>query len=350
MSPVTSHRERPLQRVGIVLAAYQPQQQLFEGQLESIRTQDHPDWFCVVTMDSPLLTLEEAPWIRRFYEDPRFHFYENPTRLGVRENFERGSHLALDLGAEAIAFSDQDDLWYPTKVSCSLAALNRQPPSSVVSCDARVRLDGVLQPHLRSRYEGYARVKSLSPRRILLTWAASGNGMIFDADLVRRYPFKMSGQSFHDGHISAVAILSGGITFIRDVLFEYNLHQTNVVGLSSLRAEAQTQKSREKRKRLLLLQRVSPSRESSRSFLQKWIGSKRLLRDTGWRFAPLRFLLSTYVGMMALLAFLLFEGKFRNRGGSSGHGVRHNVKVGLWFFRRWIIPRMRIYALVFNRP
>jgi len=334
MSPVTSHRERPLQRVGIVLAAYQPQQQLFEGQLESIRTQDHPDWFCVVTMDSPLLTLEEAPWIRRFYEDPRFHFYENPTRLGVRENFERGSHLALDLGAEAIAFSDQDDLWYPTKVSCSLAALNRQPPSSVVSCDARVRLDGVLQPQLRSRYEGDARVKSLSPRRILLTWAASGNGMIFDADLVRRYPFKMSGQPAHDVHICVVASLNGGVSFIHDVLFDYNIHQDNVSGIAALRTTSA---------------HTTSFRIKCRRFIRQWIGSRRLLRDAGWRFAPLRFLLSTYFGMMVLLALLWAEERGRFRIKRDSYAIKPNIKIGLWLMWRWWIPRTRIHSLLFSR-
>ena len=338
MKPPASRRQRSLQRVGVVLAAYQPDQQLFEGQLESIRAQDHPDWFCVVTMDSPMLTIDEAPWIRRYYEDKRFHFYQNDTKLGVLKNFERGSHIALDLGAEAIAFSDQDDYWYPNKVSRSLLALNQQPPLSATCCDAQVRINGELQSRPRSHSMGYSRKKySYSTRRILLSWGAWGNGMIFDAKLVPLHSFSASGQTFQDGHISAVASLNGGVTFLPEVLFEYNIHSSNVVGLGAAgKAKNNTQDPRRRRKR-------------NRKFLTKWIGARKILRGAGWKFIGLRFFLSTYVGTRMLLALLLLEEKYRYRSGYAAHGMRGNLRAASWFLRRWLIPRLRIYQLLFSR-
>jgi hypothetical protein len=341
MKPSTSRRQRPLQRVGVVLAAYQPDQQLFEGQLESIRAQDHPDWFCVVTMDSPMLTIDEAPWIRRYYEDKRFHFYENSNQLGVLKNFERGSLIALDLGAEAIAFSDQDDYWYPNKVSRSLLVLNQQPPLSATCCDAQVRINGELQSHSRSHIMGYPNKKySYSTRRILLSWGAWGNGMIFDAKLVPLHSFSESGQTFQDGHISAVASLNGGVTFLPEVLFEYNVHSSNAVGLGAVgKAKNNTQDPRRRRKR-------------NRQFLMKWIGARKILRGAGWKFIGLRCFLSTYVGTRMLLALLLLEEKYRYRSGYAArgmHGMRVNLRAASWFLRRWLIPRMRIYQLLFSR-
>ena len=338
MALFVRRRESPLQKVGIVLAAYQPDQQLFEGQLESIRGQDHPDWFCIVTLDSPLLTLDEAPWIRRFYEDSRFFFYQNETRLGVRENFERGSRIALEHGAEAIAFSDQDDIWHPTKVSRSLFMLNQQPPLSAVCCDARVRLDGVLQPSLRSRMKGLPFGKhAYHARLVLLTYGAWGNGMMFDAKLAQLYPFTVSRQGFHDGHITAVASVNGGISFFPDVLFDYNIHYSNVVGMGQLRRRTPVKEGR---------------RSSYQQFIGKWIGARMLLRDAGWRFTPLRFLLSTYVGTMALVALLLVEEGFQyqNPTRKYAHGLWGHVKAGVWLLRRWIIPRTRIYTRLFSRP
>src|SRR5215218_10323978 len=43
-SPVT---DRPL--VAICMATYEPQPQLFQRQIDSIREQDHPNWICVIS-------------------------------------------------------------------------------------------------------------------------------------------------------------------------------------------------------------------------------------------------------------------------------------------------------------
>ena len=333
--PSTSHRQRSLQRVGIVLAAYQPDQQLFEGQLESIRTQDHPDWFCVVTMDSPMLTIDEAPWIRRYYEDGRFHFYQNDTQLGALKNFERGSLIALDLGAEAIAFSDQDDYWHPNKVSRSLLALNQQPPLSAICCDARVRINGELQSRPRSHIMRYSSKKySYSTRRVLLSWGAWGNGMMFDAKLVPLHPFTASGQRFHDGHISAVASLNGGITFLPEVLFDYNLHSFNLVGIGRNAKHITMKKLRINR---------------NREFIKKWASARKILRGAGWKFSVLRFFLSTYVGTSMLLVLLFLEERYKYKSGYPAHGMRAALRGAWWFLRRWLIPRMRIYQLLLSR-
>jgi hypothetical protein len=346
VKPSTSRRQRSLQRVGVVLAAYQPDQQLFEGQLESIRAQDHPDWFCVVTMDSPMLTVDEAPWIRRYYEDKRFHFYQNDTKLGVLKNFERGSHIALDLGAEAIAFSDQDDYWHPNKVSRSLLVLNQQPPLSATCCDAQVRINGELQSRPRSHIAhdasgmGYAnRRYSYSTRRMIFSWGAWGKAMMFDAQLVPLHSFTASGQTYHDGHISVVASLNGGITFFPEPLFDYNIHSSNLAGIGAAGISKGKNQIKDLRRR----------RKRNRKFLTKWIGARRILRDAGWKFIGLRFFLSTYVGTRILLAFLLLEEKYKYKNGHTAHGIRKNPKAASWFLRRWLIPRMRIYQLLFSR-
>ena len=292
-------------------------------------------------MDSPMLTTEEAPWIRRYYEDGRFHFYQNDTQLGALKNFERGSHIALDLGAEAIAFSDQDDYWHPNKVSRSLLTLNQQPPLSATCCDAQVRINGELQSRTRSHIDhhasgmGYAnRRYSYNTRRILLSWGAWGNGMMFDAKLALLHSFSASGQTYHDGHISVVASLNGGITFFPEVLFDYNIHSFNLAGIS--KAINHTSEKRRRRKRI-------------RKFLKKWIGARRILRGAGWKSTVLGFFLSTYVGTSMLLALLLLEEKYKYKSGYSAHGMRGNLRAASWFLRRWLIPRTRIYQLLFSR-
>jgi len=328
----SSRRVKPLRKVGIVLAAYQPSQQLFEGQLESIGAQDHPDWFCIVTMDSPMLAVEEAPWIRRFYEDNRFHFYQNDSQLGVLKNFERGSHIALNLGAEAISFSDQDDFWYPNKVSRSLLILNQQPPLSAVCCDARVKVDGVLQQSLRSEYASKNARRSYTATRIFFTSGLWGNGMTFDAALVQLYSYTASGMTNHDGHISFIASLNGRVTFFAEPLLDYNIHDTNVVGIKELSSN-QNKSIRIKHKK--------------NNHIKRWASTRKMLRNTTSRQTPFRIFISTYVGMMALLSALLLEEKFLY--GNKDRRILRQFKGGASLLARWRIPQMWINSLLFSR-
>ena len=332
MWPFASRRKKPLQRVGIVLAAYQPNQQLFEGQLESIRAQDHPDWFCVITMDSPMLTVIEAPWIRRFYQDERFHFFQNDSQLGVLKNFERGSHIALDLGAEAISFSDQDDFWYPNKVSRSLLILNQQPPLSAVCCDARVKVHGVLQQSLRSEYASKNGRHSYTATRIFFTWGLWGNGMMFDAALAQLHSYTASDQSYHDGHISFVAAVYGRVTFFSEPLLDYNVNDANVVGIKELRNN-QT-------KSILI-------KHKKKNLIKRWASTRKMLRGARPRLTIFRILISTYLGMMTLLVALLLEEKVLY--GNQYRKMLKQFKFGASLLTRWIIPRMRIYNLLFSR-
>ena len=332
MWPFASRRKKPLQKVGIVLAAYQPNQQLFEGQLDSIRDPDHPDWICVVTMDSPMLTVHEAPWIRRFYEDDRFHFLQNETQLGVLKNFERGSHIASDLGAEAISFSDQDDLWYPNKVSRSLFLLNQQPLLSAVCCDAHVRIDGVMQQTLRSEYGNKSGRRSYTAARVFFTSGLWGNGMIFDAALARLHPYTASGQVNHDGHISFVASLHGRAMFFPEPLLDYNIHQNNIVGIKKIR-KTQTWDSQ--------------FNNRQKTFLVRWASTRKMLQGQESRRTLFRILIPTYVGMMALLCTLLIQERVFY--GNQYRQILKRFQIGTSLLTRWIIPRMWIYQLLFSR-
>jgi hypothetical protein len=332
MNLFSSRRVKPLRKVGIVLAAYQPSQQLFEGQLESIRAQDHPDWFCIVTMDSPMLAVEEAPWIRRFYEDNRFHFYQNDSQLGVLKNFERGSHIALNLGAEAISFSDQDDFWHPNKVSRSLQMLNQQPPLSAVCCDARVKVNGVLQQSLRSEYASKTARRSYTATRIFFTSGLWGNGMTFDAALVQLHSYIASEHTNHDGHISFIAAVYGRAAFFPEPLLDYNIHDTNVVGIREL-SDNQNESIRIKHKK--------------NNHIKRWASTRKMLRNTTSRQNPFRIFISTYVGMMALLSALLLEEKFLY--GNKNRRILKHFKGGASLLARWRIPQMWINSLLFSR-
>jgi hypothetical protein len=156
---------------------------------------------------------------------------------------------------------------------------------------------------------------------------------------VSLHPFSASGQTYHDGHISVVASLNGGITFFPEPLFDYNIHSSNLAGIGAAGIGKEKNYIQDPRRR----------RKRNRKFLTKWSGARRILRGAGWKFIGLRFFLSTYVGTRILLAFLLLEEKYKYKNGYTAHGIRKNPKAASWFLRRWLIPRTRIYQLLFSR-
>jgi glycosyl transferase family 2 len=103
--------------VAICMASYEPPMDLFRRQLESIRSQTHRNWVCVISDDcsSPksFATIQ-----REVGDDPRFVVSRSPRRLGFYLNFERALTLSAR-NADYIALADQDDRWYPEKLEAT---------------------------------------------------------------------------------------------------------------------------------------------------------------------------------------------------------------------------------------
>jgi hypothetical protein len=229
-------------RVGIALAAYQPQIDYFAEQLESIRSQTHTDWICLITLDpgtdaahpgATLSALRNANTLQPCFEDRRFIWIENSERLGHKKNFEKAIQLALKQpGVQGIACSDQDDVWYPQKLARSVQALQKAGPLALVHCDMHfLTRDGSKLPEtvwaIEHRGIGNAQCQHLLVRNIV-----AGCAMLFDAELARRFPIIPEGADFHDYWYAIVASLHGGIYAINEPLYAYRQHGGNVVGVT----------------------------------------------------------------------------------------------------------------------
>lgn len=215
--------------IGIALAAYRPNPADFVRQLESIQTQTYGDWFCVITFDSPLVELDRARELEPFRSDPRFLWSENKKRLGFVKNFERAVALALGEGAESIALSDQDDVWYPRKLEVLAKALEKTPPLSLVHSDMDIERSGELD-----RASGWVQagrdVSRQTPLDLLIWNTATGASMLMDAALVRLYPTIPEGVRYHDHFYALAASLHGGVYPVPERLYAYRQHETNVIG------------------------------------------------------------------------------------------------------------------------
>lgn len=232
----SSSVEEPLlsKTIGVALAAYEPPLDYFEAQLRSIRQQEDPNWFCVVTLDSSLRELEEEPRLHPYFEDSRFKWSQNPTRLGVVQNFSRAFGLALEAGADWLAPCDQDDVWYPHKLSVLRRALSACPPESLVHSDMDL-LRGDAQDQESGWTQARRDVSRVTPKDLLVWNIATGASMLIDGALVRRYPTIPLGVRYHDHFYALAASLRGGVHPVAERLYSYRQHEGNVIGAQEYR-------------------------------------------------------------------------------------------------------------------
>ena len=120
-------------RVAIAMATYDPPDDLLARQLDSIRSQSHENWVCVISDDCSRPERYQALQ-QAVGSDERFVLSRSARRLGFYGNFERALEL-VPRDAGYVAIADQDDDWRPGKLAALLDGLDE---ALLVYSDARV--------------------------------------------------------------------------------------------------------------------------------------------------------------------------------------------------------------------
>ena len=104
--------------VSVVMCTYNGEKYLRE-QLDSILTQTYPIFEIIIQDDRSTDSTFE---ICREYESQHsnIRLYENKINLGFNHNFKSA---AMKATGDFVAFSDQDDIWFPTKIEKQIAAI-----------------------------------------------------------------------------------------------------------------------------------------------------------------------------------------------------------------------------------
>lgn len=208
--------------IGIALAAYKPDPKYFSEQLLSIISQTEENWICVVTFDSEIVDTGIT--------DSRIHYIQNESRLGHVKNFERAMSHCLNLapGVKYLAFSDQDDVWYPEKLSVLRTKIETLPPMSGVHSNMNLlfpdgtRVDGW-------NYEGRV-VEKLTLTDLCLRNVCTGAAALFDASLFRQFPIIPKEIEDHDHWYALLASHFGELAGVDQCLYDYRQHENNVIG------------------------------------------------------------------------------------------------------------------------
>lgn len=210
-------------RISVVVASFNGAEHIAE-QLTSITAQSLAPLEIIVSDDGSTDATVEC--VRGFAASSMVPvvLIEREHQLGYPENFLRA---ALRARGELIAFSDQDDVWLPEKLSQGAAAFE-DPSVMLWAHEARV-VDEQLRPLPDSRFHtGFAtRAAHADPLHPL-----HGSHTVFRADLLRYLPpddrppsVYGSHPAEHDEWIKFAAVTLGRVAWHRDPLMLYRRHQ-----------------------------------------------------------------------------------------------------------------------------
>ena len=161
--------------------------------------------------------------------------FENESNLGSAANFERAIRLCE---GNLIALSDQDDIWYPTRLQRSEQEFTAHPEAGLVFSDADVindenELTGATMWQ-RTRLRGQTRARSAG--RSVLPF---GEAQVCDrghrdvpCELTRSYFAHRPGW-IHDEWIALVTAAFSDLRPIHQPLIRYRIHGSQQVGFQN---------------------------------------------------------------------------------------------------------------------
>jgi glycosyltransferase involved in cell wall biosynthesis len=218
--PPTLGRAAPPGLIAICMATFEPDMELFERQIDSLRGQTDDRWVCVVSDDASAPE-HFAALAQVIGDDPRFLVSRSEERLGFYRNFERALRLA-PAEADLIALCDQDDRWRPEKLAVLRAALGSAQlvysDQRLVDADGRVLRDTLWQ----GRRNNHTDLISL-----LVANTITGAAALFRRDVAElALPFPDTpGLPFHDHWIGLVALAAGDVAYVDRPLYDYVQHR-----------------------------------------------------------------------------------------------------------------------------
>ncbi|WP_460981790.1 glycosyltransferase family 2 protein [Spirosoma fluminis] len=162
---------------------------------------------------------------------------ENPVRLGYNKNFEKA--LSACTG-DLLFICDQDDYWFPEKISTMSAYMIDQPETQLAFCDAWVTDEALQQRESRFwervRFDGQAKARWQTGD--MMDIMLDGNRVMGCASVIRRsflqtvlpIPETIPGY-IYDGWMGLVGAAYNTIHFIDLPLQLYRTHVQQQVGV-----------------------------------------------------------------------------------------------------------------------
>jgi len=210
-----------LQAVSIALCTYNGERFLKE-QLESILNQDYENIDEIICVDD---NSKDSTWeILKEYSNKYtiFKLYRNLSNLGFVKNYEKAITLTHNL---LIAISDQDDIWYPTKISNLVNTIG----NNLMSYSDNDYIDN----KGKSLGRKFSDMRNLTTNTSCLNFALfnaiSGHTILLNRNLLQ-YSLPFPDDIPYDFWLAFQASQYGKIQIVRKALVGYRQHDNNTIG------------------------------------------------------------------------------------------------------------------------
>jgi len=207
--------------VSIALCTYNGDRFLKE-QLDSILNQEYNNIAEVICVDdnSTDHTWEILENYAKKYAV--FKIFKNKSNLGFIKNYEKAVTLTT---SQFIAISDQDDIWYPSKISKLIAGIGNN--LMIYSDNDFIDING------ESCGIKFSDKRNLTTCTSCLNFALfnviSGHTMLFNRDLLK-YALPFPIDIPYDFWLGFQAVQQGKIQVVNEALVGYRQHENNIIG------------------------------------------------------------------------------------------------------------------------
>ncbi|HXP53094.1 MAG TPA: glycosyltransferase family 2 protein [Bacteroidia bacterium] len=217
--------------IDIVLSVYNGERYLSQ-QLESLLHQDHQNWQLIIRDDGSkdgsvnLINkfIRENPGKAQLVQDQL-------GNIGYSASF---IELLKHSTANYIMFCDQDDVWYPNKISTLLQYIKQEEErhpakpllvfSNMHVINDKMEIIGTLKKQFRLRQD-------ISLQSFFLRNYIPGCGMLFNGQLLKDTIKTKNVIGYFDYWLILVCCAIGKVTYVDEPLMKYRLHENNAIGL-----------------------------------------------------------------------------------------------------------------------
>lgn len=217
--------DKPL--ISIVMAVYEPNLQWFREQLDSLEAQTYPNLELLVIDDcSPTVPFETIrQYIAQSIRSFPYQVARNEKNLGSNGTFEK---LTLQAHGKYIAYCDQDDIWFPQKLS-TLQKEIEKPDIKMVCSDMHI-IDGRGNQIADSitnvrKHHVFLSGSNLGKRLIVSNFVTGCTMMVYAEEARKAIPF--CPYMVHDHYLALYVAMQGKIVSISDPLIKYRIHGNN---------------------------------------------------------------------------------------------------------------------------
>lgn len=221
--------DKPL--ISILMAVYEPRMDWLREQLCSLNAQTYSNLRLYIRDDcSPTVSYAEIQsCVQECISAFPWSIGRNESNLGSNGTFEL---LTKEADGEYFAYSDQDDIWLPEKLTVLQSTIERENALLVCSDMYIMNGDGKKIANSITKVRRHHKFKSGTDlsEGLLLTNFVTGCTMLIDAQTAKKaVPF--CPYMVHDHYLTLFTSIRGKIISLSERLIQYRLHGNNQTGI-----------------------------------------------------------------------------------------------------------------------